>query len=767
MGRHFAMVLLVFLVGLAGPCDDLVAQASEEGKIVCRISVDPRVELMSVLYRLVGAPEYNQARIDAYSRAVDAHFSPYREHEAVQMARKLRAERGISHDAPMSLAVHMTEGFDFRERVPLEPLPTGLDSRWRPDEARAFIAAAKRFAEVSKFREFFESQQPLFGQAVERMQRTMIRHGRVAWLDRFFGAAGSASYHVYLGMLNGSGCYGVTFVEGDQREIGCVLGVWEQDPRGLPRFPETAISTLMYLFAHSHVAPVMERHTAELEQPAMRMLRQEQACLRKPLGGRWRNVMHRSLLAAFLVRYRLANEGDLAATREVTRQKIHGLSWVGDLAEAMGEYEDHRDQYPDLEAFMPRIVGFFEAYSREIASRQRPNGAVEHVHDPSIIREGDWYYVFSTDQGIAVRRSKDLVFWESAGKVFDSVPTWATQAVPGASNVWAPDISRVEGGYRLYYAVSTFGSNRSVIGLATAQTLDPQDPAHGWVDQGMVLQSREERNGFNAVDPCVVVDREGKAWLFFGSFWSGIHAVALDAKTGKLEEDSRTIAIARRPRASAIEAPFVVHRDGWYYLFVSFDQSANGVDSTYKIMVGRSKRITGPYVDRAGESMLRGGGTLMLASYGQWRGPGHNAVLRDGASDWLVHHTYDAENSTVPTLQVRPLLWADDGWPLAGEPWAGEAPPAEPVESKDLEGIWAHSIDFGPVSQIGLLANGQIAGPVPNALWSLKGAKLTLRWPSPQAPGGVWLEKCFISPDGQSYVGRDQSHRVVRGTKLD
>lgn len=389
------------------------------------------------------------------------------------------------------------------------------------------------------------------------------------------------------------------------------------------------------------------------------------------------------------------------------------------------------------------------------------------VHDPCIIKAGDTYYLFSTGKGIPIRRSKDLNRWEQVGSVFSDVPGWAKQEIPNDGNIWAPDISLFNGRYHLYYAVSTFGTNRSAIGLATNRALNPDSPEYHWVDEGKVIESVPGRDDWNAIDPSFVMDEEGKGWLAFGSFWSGIKLVHIDLETGKPEPGNVALfSIARRPEAYAIEAPFIVRKNGYYYLFVSFDQCCRGIDSTYKIMAGRSNKITGPYVDRSGKPMMEGGGTLVLSGYGRWRGPGHNAVLMDGEYDWLVHHTYDAELGGIPRLQIRQLIWADDGWLLAAEPGSGKWSKDHPPRRNDLVGEWEHSVNFGPADTIELLSNGTIRGHE-NAQWSLQGSKLILRWPRADAPGGVWIDNCLVSSDGKWYVGRNQKDMIIRGKKLN
>ncbi|MEP9401934.1 arabinan endo-1,5-alpha-L-arabinosidase [Sphingomonas sp. VNH70] len=307
-------------------------------------------------------------------------------------------------------------------------------------------------------------------------------------------------------------------------------------------------------------------------------------------------------------------------------------------------------------------------------------GDIRPVHDPVLIRQGEDWHVFSTGIGgqgqglIAAHTSRDLVHWRAGTPPFSALPDWAVKAIPGAKNLWAPDIAFVNGRYRLYYSVSTFGSNRSAIGLATSATLDPAAPGYGWRDEGMVLQSRRG-DDYNAIDPAFTIDAQGRHWLSFGSFWSGIKLVELDPATGKpLRPDARPLAIAARPvpagAPSAIEAPYIFAHGGWYWLIASYDYCCKGVNSTYYTVVGRAKAITGPYLGKDGSAMLAAGGTMLLRAdleeQGRYRGPGHAGQYRgaDGV-DRLVYHAYDKENAGAPTLRIATLHWGADGWPVA------------------------------------------------------------------------------------------------------
>jgi arabinan endo-1,5-alpha-L-arabinosidase len=387
-------------------------------------------------------------------------------------------------------------------------------------------------------------------------------------------------------------------------------------------------------------------------------------------------------------------------------------------------------------------------------------GDVLGVHDPCIIKSGAAYYVFSTHGGIFVRKSVDLQKWERDGQVLPGVPAWAKDLVPEARDLWAPDISFFSGKLHLYYSVSSWGKNRSCIGLATNRTLDRASPEFRWVDEGLVIASMPGRDGFNAIDPNVFCDDDGTIWLSFGSYFNGIQMVRLDPDTGK--PTGSPFVIARR-KGGAIEAPFVIRRGRYYYLFVSVDRCCRGVESTYKIMVGRSPAVEGPYIDIAGEKLLDGGGTLVLAGYGRFRGPGHNAVLHEGDTDYLVHHFYDREARGRSKLQIRPMIWGNEGWPLAGEPGGQGLDRQSPVEG--VAGRWRYSVDFGPEDEIAFLPNGSINGPDTGATWRLHGTVLQLSWPRPDAPGGAWVEDCYCSPDGKWFVGRNQRGSVVRGVR--
>lgn len=302
-------------------------------------------------------------------------------------------------------------------------------------------------------------------------------------------------------------------------------------------------------------------------------------------------------------------------------------------------------------------------------------GDTSPVHDPSIIRQGSTYYVFSTDGAvqsgyIPIRCSTDKIAWNACGYVFSALPSWVASTVPSATNIWAPDISYFNGTYHLYYAVSTFGSQVSAIGLATTPTLDQTNAAYKWTDQGVILTSTTGAN-YNAIDPNILVDTDGSVWLTYGSYWSGIFQQQIDPATGRILPGMTYHLAERASNVSGdpIEGSSLVHKGSYYYLFVSWDACCNTDPATdnYKIVVGRGTGPHGPFLDESGADMIAGGGTILLQGDGvNWSAPGgETAYLDASGGDLIVFHALRVTANYGDYLFVRTLSF-DTGWPVIG-----------------------------------------------------------------------------------------------------
>jgi len=324
------------------------------------------------------------------------------------------------------------------------------------------------------------------------------------------------------------------------------------------------------------------------------------------------------------------------------------------------------------------------------------------VHDPVMAQEGDTYYLFGTGPGIAVWSSTDLETWTPEPQIFEEAPAWTERVVPDFDNVmWAPSAYHHDGTFYIYYSVSSFGRNGSAIGVVTNETLDPESPDFEWADHGIVVQSVPGRDLWNAIDPNLTFDAAGTPWMAFGSHWLGIKLVEMndnlteiakpqtwrtlalrhrywkldeldagDAANPELDYDSlyteTVVELNRDSESGAVEAPFIFQKGDYYYLFASWDRCCRGVESTYKVVVGRSKDITGPYIDKEGQPMVRGGGSLVVHGIDaseRWAALGHNSTYTFDGTDYLVFHAYDTQDDGRSKLRVEPIEWTD-GWPV-------------------------------------------------------------------------------------------------------
>jgi arabinan endo-1,5-alpha-L-arabinosidase len=301
----------------------------------------------------------------------------------------------------------------------------------------------------------------------------------------------------------------------------------------------------------------------------------------------------------------------------------------------------------------------------EILRRNGNRGV--RVHDPStIVKCNGEYWTFITGRNTPSLHSKDLVNWTRGPQANETPAAWVTKEVPlnRGNDFWAPDVIKVGEQYLLFYSVSSFGKNTSAIGVKTNPTLDPNDPAFKWTDGGIVVQSHES-DDFNTIDPAAFLDKDGKFWLAFGSFWSGIKLIELNPKTGlRTSPDSPMVSLAHW---NSIEAPYVYLHDGKYYLFVSLGMCCRGENSTYHTRVGRADKVTGPYLDREGRDLLVGGGTIVVDSETPYIGPGHAGIIEENGKSWFSCHFYDGTDRGASKLSIRPLTWSADGWPVVGK----------------------------------------------------------------------------------------------------
>jgi len=283
------------------------------------------------------------------------------------------------------------------------------------------------------------------------------------------------------------------------------------------------------------------------------------------------------------------------------------------------------------------------------------------THDPHLYKTSSTWWLFETTDngGIGVKYSSNGTSWTQGGPIFSSGLAWWKNYLPTnkTAMVWAPGCGEYNGLGYCYYAISSFGSQKSAIGLTTSAG---GIAAGAWVDQGAVLTSKAG-DSYNAIDPAFVVAANGDPYLVFGSFWNGIYITRVSKVN--LKPPSGGLVNIAKDSANGIENGFVVRKGSYYYLFASKGACCKGTSSTYYITVGRSTAITGPYTDKAGKAMLSGGGTVIASSGSRFKGPGGQSLLADGSV--MAWHAYDANNNGAPVLFIGNVTWGSDGWPQA------------------------------------------------------------------------------------------------------
>lgn len=392
------------------------------------------------------------------------------------------------------------------------------------------------------------------------------------------------------------------------------------------------------------------------------------------------------------------------------------------------------------------------------------------AHDPSIYKDKDTYYIFSTDArvggpatpGIQVRKSKDLINWGFVGQALKGIPEEA-KSWSHAQGIWAPEMTKVGDEYYLYYCASTFGKNRSYIGLLKSESIEGP-----WEDNGLVLKTNQGDDR-NALDPNIIFDKDGQMWMSYGSFWSGIYLVKLDKNTGKpMDPNDRGENIAKRSEfvSGAIEGPYIIYNkeQNKYYLFVSYDS----LSSNYNVRVGRADSIEGPYLDSDGNDMTdisktnpNEVGNKILGGYKfgdaeGWMAPGHNSILSDNGNYYIIHHARTEKKSDWFYLNVRKILWSEDGWPMVSpERYAGEE--EEKIEKESIVGKWQLILQDKNINTIissveyEISSNGKLKNEKESGRWQMEGDNnITIEIPNSNGDNIKYVGKVMPSWDWEN-----------------
>ncbi|MBE5786082.1 MAG: hypothetical protein E7324_00915 [Clostridiales bacterium] len=294
-------------------------------------------------------------------------------------------------------------------------------------------------------------------------------------------------------------------------------------------------------------------------------------------------------------------------------------------------------------------------------------GDTIHMGIPELIKDGEWYYAVydnltrgDTKGRIGLNRSRDMIRWHLYDEFMpQSTPRpfpWMDEMVPGCE-IWCPGIAHFGGKYRIYYAATRNLKNTTVMAMITNDTLDVNDPRYAWKDAGPVMRTTETDN-YNVIDPHIFRTYDDELWMVFGSAWSGVKLCRINEETGMLYDGEMVSVAYREEFPHSCEGGYLFKRNGWYYLMVVVERG----DQNYRAIVGRSRDIRGPYVDKNGVSLMDEGGETIV-EYKQ-RGvyyPGHCSVFQEGEQYYMVFENWYDRCSTTQ-MNISTIIWEDD-WP--------------------------------------------------------------------------------------------------------
>ena len=346
---------------------EIVIRSLQAGDVNIDVSVDPRVELMSIIFRLAGNKEYNACKIPKYDKDIKKYFKPYKDHSAIKFAAKLRKKRGTGYNAPMALAVHVDKVPNLNELVPLDSSPTELDSRWQAEEAREFLEKARLFAQESNFGKFYNYHKPMYDKAVSDLTQLLENQAHFEWFEDFFGQKDKPHLSIVLGLANGSNSYAASVVIKGKKRFYSVLGVWRRDLFGNPEFHRGYVGTIHHELCHSYSNPIVFKYRDELRAAGQRMFAKLEDKMRSQAYAEWQTMMCEYVVRVCTIRY--YKKYETSRVKRIIKYDINrGFVGMRELNEVVSKYEDEREKYPTFESFFPRVVEFFNEYSKKFRS---------------------------------------------------------------------------------------------------------------------------------------------------------------------------------------------------------------------------------------------------------------------------------------------------------------------------------------------------------------------------------------------------------------
>ncbi len=327
--------------------------------------VNEQVELMSILAKLAGFPEYSMDLAGQYSKDIDAYFKDHKNHEAVQYIKELRQQYGIAYDAVMSMAIHLQQQEGTLQLVTEEY--STLEKRWQKVDKEKFLTLLNQFYRDTRFREFFTAHQEFYAKGIQSYKENVLTHFDVNWYAAFYGKEPQEHFSVIIGFCNGGGNYGAErHIKDGMKEVFAIVGYYvnEEDK---PMYSKDYLPTLVHEFNHSFVNYLLTdsfpQYVESFEKISTEIMQLSLFAMQRQAYGTWQTIINESIVRAAVICYMLdKNYAKEEVQAEIIEQVQRNFRWMPELVQVLRQYEREQNKHHSLENFYPHIISFFEGY---------------------------------------------------------------------------------------------------------------------------------------------------------------------------------------------------------------------------------------------------------------------------------------------------------------------------------------------------------------------------------------------------------------------
>ena len=346
-------------------------QAYAQGKVVLeKPTVDKRVELLSIVFRLAERPEYSSKVFELYADRIEQHFEQYKNHELIQFTKSIMNENWIGYDAVAWMSIHLDENLKLQEDVNDIWLQ---DQRWSKEIVEKFIPLLQQFAKDTKFDVFFKENADLYNETVKRFA-TVYEQMDVNWYLTFYGKEPTETFSIIIGAGNGTNNYGpsLDFTNG-KRKVYAIMGMWRTDSIGMPEFLPFTWLILIHEFNHSFVNYLIDKNNEAFRESGEKIFSLLKEKMSSQAYNRWETMMCEALVRAAVIKYLkdhnfdqqlIGNQSPLELL--INEEKGNGFFWIEDLVAELESYDKQRNKYPTLESYMPRLIEAYKIWAEKI-----------------------------------------------------------------------------------------------------------------------------------------------------------------------------------------------------------------------------------------------------------------------------------------------------------------------------------------------------------------------------------------------------------------